>query len=234
MTRCVLFDIDNTLLMKKPSVAEKVFEIAAPIAPGMTMSDVERAYAQSELWQGEQIRKENETGIRMPDEEYLQNVFRVYQQALMLEDQAYEALRGVFMGDYPKRYETAPEALETLRQLKSRGFALGIVSNNRPAVRADLDEQGLTEFFDSIVISEEVGLYKPDPKILELACRQMKVACEESVYVGDHPFDILCAHSARMAAIWMPVNSFMKVPAHIGPPEHTVSALAEILNVLGQ
>lgn len=234
MTRCVLFDIDNTLLMKKPSVAEKVFEIVAPTVPGMTLSDVERAYAQSELWQGEQIRKENETGIRMPDEEYLQNVFRVYQQALMLEDQAYEALRGVFMGDYTKRYETAPGALETLRQLKSRGFALGIVSNNRPAVRTDLGEQGLTEFFDSVVISEEVGLYKPDPKILELACRQLGAACEESVYVGDHPFDILCAHSANMAAVWMPVNSFMTVPAHIGPPEHTVSALAEIINVLDQ
>lgn len=108
MPKCVLFDIDNTLLFKKPSIAEKVFEAALPLKPGLTMPAVEQVYAKSELWQGEQIQKENETGIRMPDEEYLQNIFRVYRRALGLPEEALGQLRDVFMRNYFMAYESVP------------------------------------------------------------------------------------------------------------------------------
>ena len=99
-------------------------------------------------------------------------------------------------------------------------------------MRGALEGIGLDRFFGSIVISEEAGLYKPDPAILELACKQLGAAPGESVYVGDHPFDILCAHLAHMPVIWMPVNPYMSVPEHIGPPEHRVESLREIAGLL--
>ena len=232
LIECVLFDIDNTLLMKRPSIPEKVYETARTFLPGLAFEDVERAYAQSELWQGEQIQRENETGARMPDEEFLKNIFGVYRNALGLPEKALGELRGVFMRNYFMEYEPAFGAVETLERLKSRGLKLGIVSNNTPEVRAHLAELGLDRFFQSIVISEEVGLYKPDPAILELACEQLGAAPGDSVYLGDHPFDILCGHAAGMPVIWMPVNPYMTVPGHIGPPEHTVGALAEIVELL--
>ena len=123
--------------------------------------------------------------------------------------------------------EPAPRAAETLGILKARGLSLGIVSNNTSKVRGALDR-----FFGSIVISEEAGLYKPDPAILELACKQLGAAPGESVYVGGHPFDILCAHSAHMPVIWMPANPYMRAPEHIGPPEHRVESLSEIAGLL--
>ncbi|MCI9225288.1 MAG: HAD family hydrolase [Acutalibacter sp.] len=230
--KCVLFDIDNTLLIKKPTIQEKVYEAARPLLPELTMEDVERAYASSELWQGEQIQRENETGVRMPDGEYLQNILRIYRDALGLPEELPEELRGVFMRNYTMEYEPAPGAAETLEILKARGLSLGIVSNNTPKVRGALEGIGLDRFFGSIVISEEAGLYKPDPAILELACKQLGAAPGESVYVGDHPFDILCAHSAHMPVIWMPVNPYMSVPEHIGPPEHRVESLSEIAGLL--
>ena len=49
MLRCVLFDIDNTLLLKKPTIAQMVFQTAAPVRPGLTLEDVEKAYAESEI-----------------------------------------------------------------------------------------------------------------------------------------------------------------------------------------
>ena len=71
MYDAIFFDIDNTLLLKKPSIPEKVHEA---VGPGYTLSAVEKAYAASELWQGEQVKRENETGVRMPDEEFVANV----------------------------------------------------------------------------------------------------------------------------------------------------------------
>lgn len=225
MLRCVLFDIDNTLLLKKPSIVEKVFEAAGP---GLRFEDVERAYAESEIWQGEQIRRENETGVRMADEEYLRSVFGVYQRVLGLKEEAFAALRPVFMRNYHMDYEAAPGAEQALRSLKAKGLRLGIVSNNTPQVRQALEARGLAGFFDAVVISEEAGLYKPDPRILELACQRLGVPCAGSVYVGDHPFDILCAHGAHMPAVWMPANRFMTVPESIGPAEYRIGSLAEL------
>lgn len=232
MLQSVLFDIDNTLLLKKPSIPELVFQQAAPSTPGLTQQAVEKAYGASELWQGRQIQKENETGVKMPDQEYLQNVFWVYQQALGLADELAKPLFQVFMGDYEISYQPAPGLREVLEDLKAQGISLGIVSNNHSGVRRALEEWDLPQYFDSIVISQEVGLFKPDPKILELACSQLGTPCEASLYVGDHPFDVLCAHMAHMPALWLPVNQFMAIPEGVEPPEFTARSFPDAGKIL--
>lgn len=232
MYRCALFDIDNTLLLKKPTIAEKVFELVVQQKPHLQMDDVEKAYAASELWQGKQIQKENETGVRMDDEEYLQNVAAVYSRSLELDGETCAKLSSLFGQDYKKEYQLMPGARELLPLLKGKGVKLGIVSNNHSGVRQVLADMGIADFFECIVISEEVGLYKPDPQILQLACEKLGVPCAGSVYVGDHPFDVLCAHSAGMEAIWLPANRFMEIPDFISAPEYTISSLAEAEKIL--
>lgn len=232
MTRCVLFDIDNTLLFKKPTIPEAVFRLAVSGNPQLTMDAVEKAYAASELWQGRQIMRENETGVRMDDGEYLRNVTTIYADALRLDKQIVSRLETLFGRSYTQAYEPAPGVMEVLAFLRDKGILMGIVSNNHSAVRQVLDEMGLSSFFSCVVISEEVELYKPDPKILELACRELDVPCGESVYVGDHPFDILCAHEAGMPVAWLPVNAYMAVPEGISPPEYTLASLRELPHAL--
>ena len=232
MYRCALFDIDNTLLIKKPTIAEIVYELAARENPSLTMDEAEKAYAESELWQGQQIQKENETGVRMADEEYLENVTGIYRRALGLGEKACQSLTELFGRDYKKEYQLMPGTKELLGRLQAEGLSLGIVSNNHSGVRKVLAGMGLEGFFGCMVISEEVNLYKPDPRILQLACEKLGTAPGESVYVGDHPFDVLCAHSAGMAAAWLPANRFMEIPAFIGPPDYTISSLHEAAGVL--
>lgn len=232
MYRCALFDIDNTLLLKKPTIPEKVFELAAAQDPALQMDDVEKAYAESELWQARQIQEENETGERMPDGEYLQNVTGIYRRALGLGEGACQALTELFGRGYKKEYQLMPGAKELLGQLQAEGLSLGVVSNNHGGVGQVLDGMGIGGFFGCVVISEEVNLYKPDPRILQLACERLGAAPGESVYVGDHPFDVLCAHNAGMDAVWLPVSRFMEIPAFIAPPEHTISSLYEAAEVL--
>ncbi|WP_322200327.1 HAD family hydrolase [Acutalibacter intestini] len=232
MYQAVFFDIDNTLLLKKPSIQEKVFEAAIRHIPGLNFETVERAYAASEIWQGEQVKKENETGIRMPDDEYLAHVVKIYCDSLNLSALVGGELTDIFSRGYEKSYYLVPGAMKVLTQLKARGLLLGIVSNNYAGIRQALEEQGISHFFAPIIISEEVSLYKPDPEILKLACAQAGVSSNDCVYVGDHPFDILCAHEAHMDVVWMPVNQFIQVPGYIGAPEHTVSALNELLDII--
>lgn len=224
----IFFDIDNTLLLKKPSIPEKVYEILRESTPSVSLNDVEKAYAASELWQGHQVMKENETGVRMPDEEFVAHVAEVYRDSLNLSGEAFQAVTQVLSRDYKKEYSLAPGAMELLESLKERGIPLGIVSNHHTGVRTVLEEMGIAGYFDTIIISEEVGLNKPDAAIMELACRRAGSTLERSLYVGDHPFDILCAHAAHMPVVWMPVNPYMEVPDFIGPPEYKAASLYEV------
>lgn len=231
MISCILFDLDNTLLLKKPSLTEKIWELVHSNHPEIAMESVERAYAASELWQGRQIQKENETGVRASDEEYFAGVLSTYRRFLPLDDSLSEQLFSVFSRNYEMEYQLMPHVKETLDYLKRKGLRLGVVSNNRPQIKQTLIDFGLTPYFESIVISEEVGLYKPDPKILELACQEMNVPCSDSMYVGDHPFDVLCAHSAQMPAVWFPPNRFFELPEEIDPPEHVIHDLEELRSI---
>jgi HAD superfamily hydrolase (TIGR01509 family) len=89
----------------------------------------------------------------------------------------------------------------TLTGLKARGFALGIVSNFDETLPELCVQFRLTPYFDAIVVSSIVGVEKPDPEILNIACRQLGVNPSASLYVGDHPFDLLCAKNRNVGGL---------------------------------
>ena len=60
-----------------------------------------------------------------------------------------------------------------------------MVSNFDTRLRPILDEMQLTELFDAVVISAEVGAEKPNPLIFETACARLGVAANETLVLGD-------------------------------------------------
>lgn len=108
------------------------------------------------------------------------------------------------------------EATDVLRQLRSR-YVLGVVSNfDHPKHLYEvLDQHELTQFFDAIVISGEVGIKKPDPRIMSLALDSLGLKAESCVYVGDIEEDELCAVSAGMRAITIDRRVPGEEPPHL-------------------
>jgi putative hydrolase of the HAD superfamily len=86
--------------------------------------------------------------------------------------------------------DSAHALLDTLH---GRGLRLAIVANNWPEparlVRRELDELGVTDRVDRIVLSGEVGARKPERAIFELALAQLGLDPLEAVFVGDRPID---------------------------------------------
>lgn len=78
---------------------------------------------------------------------------------------------------------------EALAALKQRGYKLCIVSDAIVSpgrcLRQLLDRYDLKRYFDGFAFSDEVGHSKPHRKMFESAARQMGVAIEEMVHVGD-------------------------------------------------
>jgi putative hydrolase of the HAD superfamily len=87
------------------------------------------------------------------------------------------------------RWQLIDGAVDTLKELKSRGIQTGLISNWNHTCRTVLSENGLDKLLNPIVISSEVGLEKPDPRIFETALRLADADPERSLYVGDNYYD---------------------------------------------
>jgi len=229
---CVLFDLDQTLLLRTPTIPQKLHEILTELNIPHNMDKVDKAFADCEYWIGEQTSLENRTGVRMSDEEFLDKLIAFYRDALNVPEEGLSSLEKVICRQYTRTYTLMPNTVEVLTALKEKGFKLGIVSNNYVSIHQTLEELGLAPFFDCIVISEEVGLQKPDPAIIQLACNRCSVSPEQTIYVGDHPFDITCAHNANAAAAWFPPNKWYRLPEGSRMPEVVLTELADLMTVL--
>lgn len=85
----------------------------------------------------------------------------------------------------PAAWHIAPGAHAALQRLRDSGLRLAVVSNFDTRLRPILKGLGVDQLFDSIVISAEIGVEKPNPMIFEVACQQLGVLPEEAVHVGD-------------------------------------------------
>ena len=77
------------------------------------------------------------------------------------------------------------DAIDTLSELKASGYRVGLISNCSEEVSSLWPATPFARLMDASVLSCEVGLKKPDPRIYHLACQQLNVAPERSLFVGD-------------------------------------------------
>jgi len=80
-----------------------------------------------------------------------------------------------------------PDAVETLRTLAARGYAMGIISNTTSSVEGPklLEENNLTSLFSSIILSSTFGRRKPHPSLFLTSAKELNVLPERCAYVGD-------------------------------------------------
>jgi len=151
--KAILFDIDNTLLLKCPGIPEKWRQVLDDNGIAVSLSDAQRAFAECEMWVGEKTRRENQSGIRLSDEEFVDGVMNCCTRFLGVPAIFKDVLADVWAGRYPFEYIIAPGAFEMLDALRERDILLGIVSNNRSYIRNVLEKLKLTRYFQAIVIS---------------------------------------------------------------------------------
>jgi phosphoglycolate phosphatase len=92
-----------------------------------------------------------------------------------------------------------PSVSATIRRLKERQIALGIVSTKyRYRIESVLKREDLLACFDAIIGGEDVSRHKPDPEGLCLALDRLVSSRGDTLYVGD---SIVDAETARRAGV---------------------------------
>lgn len=82
------------------------------------------------------------------------------------------------------------EVRQTLIELRSRGYKLGIITDGRPnGQRAKINALGLNKLVDEVIITDELGgdCRKPNPKAFEIMAEHFGVTLDQMAYVGDNP-----------------------------------------------
>lgn len=112
-------------------------------------------------------------------------------------EQWFEDLYGHF-GE-PSTWQMFDDARPTLQELSQRGLRLGIVSNWDTRLLRILEGLDFGVSWEAVMVSAQVGVRKPGPRIFELAMESLQVDPRHTVMVGDSVTDDI--HGARAAGL---------------------------------
>lgn len=95
-----------------------------------------------------------------------------------------------------------PEVPAMLRAVREQGIGTAILSNGTPGMLADaLAHAGLAPLIDEVLSVEEVGVFKPDPRVYRLATRQYGCPPDRLVFVSANAWDAQAAHAFHMRVV---------------------------------
>ena len=100
-----------------------------------------------------------------------------------------------FTSSHTKRVITNMD--EMVRHIKKKGYKTAVVSNTQSdIVESILNKFDIKKYFDIIVGGERVKHGKPNPEIVHIACKELKIKPGESILVGDTIYDKGAAEAA--------------------------------------
>ena len=189
--RAVFLDVDDTLVDYQHAATSAFHEVLGDDADYDAFFDLDHydRFLSGELG-FEDARVQRMTA-------FLAACGRDGEDAAMLEADRYAALE--------RYYVLYDDALPLLRALRERDLLIGLVTNNEAVhQRRKIEAVGLDRLVDTIVISGDLGIAKPDARIFAHACAQLDVAPHAAMHVGDAPYaDALGAHDAGLRAVWL-------------------------------
>jgi len=126
-----------------------------------------------------------------------------------------------------------PDVKGTLKKLKAGGPQLVILSNGTPAMlAAAVKSSGLTDLIDRILSVEEVGIYKPDPRVYRLANDRLNLQAKQIVFLSANAWDAVGAANAGLRVAW--INRFGQRRERLpSQPDVEIKTLADLPALLG-
>jgi len=126
-----------------------------------------------------------------------------------------------------------PEVPNVLRRLKAAGMRTAILSNGSPGMLdAVIKAAKLDALLDAVLSVEEVGVYKPHPKVYQLAIDRLGVPVSAISFQSSNAWDAYAASAFGMRVVWC--NRYSQRPERLpGVPDREVQSLAELPTLIG-
>jgi len=217
MLRAVLFDLDDTLFDHESCARDALLAVhqSSERLRSVTFAEFERLHTVLL----EELHQRVMSGALDIDAARIERFARLFEAAGATDCSPEEGAR-VYRECYIRTRRAIDGAAALLSALKPR-VKIGVVSNNLLAEQQEKMRQcGLDEFVDALIVSEKVGVVKPDPLIFRVALDQLAVSKEDAVMVGDSwAADVEGARAAGIPAVWFNRNGRPSPDPNAGVPE---------------
>jgi 2-haloacid dehalogenase len=121
-----------------------------------------------------------------------------------------------------------PEVPDCLRTLKAAGFQTAILSNGTPdMLAAAVKNAGIGDQLDAVLSVEEVGVYKPHPKVYQLAVDRLGVPPDAISFQSSNAWDAYAASAFGMRVVWCNRHG-QKRERLPGSPDREIRSLREL------
>ncbi len=258
MIKAILFDLDDTLIIEENSVVETFLETSLLVEQkyDINAQDFAKtarnkireiwyklptiAYARKiaissweALWAQFNGPQEEIRQLRSLAGKYRYDAWTNALKAFGIED---SDLANELAETYPvirrKKHLLFPDARKVLQNLHP-GYRMGIVTNGIPDLQWEkINVSGIASFFDSVIISVEAGMAKPDPGIFRIALEELGVENNEVIMVGNNPErDVEGALNAGIKSVW--INRDGADPGKNRQPDYTINDLPGLFDILG-
>jgi 2-haloacid dehalogenase len=126
-----------------------------------------------------------------------------------------------------------PEVEDLLSRLKAAGMRTAILSNGSPKMLdAIVKSAKLAPFLDAVLSVEEVGVFKPHPRVYQLAVDRLGVPASEILFLSSNAWDAYAASAFGMKVVWC--NRYRQHPERLpGIPDLEIQSLAELPTLTG-
>jgi 2-haloacid dehalogenase len=211
-SRAVVFDAYGTL-----------FDVAAPTRTLLG----ERADEVGQLWRRKQLEYSWLRSLMGRHADFAQ----VTADALDYALKAHGIADGGLATKLRAAYLTLPaygDAAAALNALRRTGRRTAILSNGSPAMLDPMVESsGLSPLLDMVLSIEDVGVFKPHPRVYALACDRLALSAEQIAFVSANGWDAAGAAAFGFTVAWL---NRRNEPEELLPakPAATIASLAEL------
>ena len=135
--------------------------------------------------------------------------------------------------DLYMRLDAYGEVKDVLGGLKAADIKTAILSNGAPAMlEAAVKSAGIDDLLDDVLSVDAIGVYKPHPRVYQLAVDGLGVAAGRICFMSSNAWDAAAGANFGYRVVW--VNRFGQPQERIpGDPEHEVKTLEALPPLLG-
>jgi phosphoglycolate phosphatase len=129
--------------------------------------------------------------------------------------------------------ELMPGARELLEQLAARGAVLGVITNKLgSSSRLICDHLGITPLLQAVVGAQDTAWLKPAPEFTRHVLALMGARPEETLLIGDSPFDIEAAHAGGFPAWCVTTGTHSRAELEAAGADRIFANFAEMSQVI--
>lgn len=224
--KAIFFDLDDTLFDRTEAQRQVLHLIIQKYNVLFAEFDAETVI--------KAFRQADEVGIKAMEKGCSLEQARVIRGKGFLKilnlDEAYsDEITEMYLNLYPS-LNIAVDGVHSVLEKLSDKFQLGMITNGSTEVQnRKTNGIGIKDFFECIIISDEIGCRKPDPRIFETARKLLSREPEECMHIGDsYNSDVIGAKNAGFFACWINPNG--KKPSQMDiKPDYVIKSLCEIL-----